>query len=216
MLPSLTYAPYQNERLDALYNLQFCEFPELNPNSSHQHRLCQQLLTTDHTPRILQSLAFNEGEETHIRIQAFQKMRQQQLPVPYKLLLGVIIEVGLGEGLEILSVYTDERVRYISAEKRLAVVETPTPALEQLIHKLLQDANTYMKDLSPCHSPRHQPPSYGCARFTFLASDGIYVGEGEFKHLQEIPQAADLIDDALNLLHEIIITGSKKKAHKKT
>ena len=43
---------------------------------------------------------------------------------------------------------------------------------------------------------------------TFIASDGIYIGEAQFKHMQENPEAAKIIDGALDLLHEIIITGN--------
>ena len=34
---------------------------------------------------------------------------------------------------------------------------------------------------------------------TFIASDGIYIGEAQFKHMQENPEAAKIIDGALDL-----------------
>jgi hypothetical protein len=208
MQHNLFFSPYRNERLDKIYNLQFCDIVELlEPELSQRHLLCK-LVKQELTQGVLQSLAMSGDEDARVRILAFNQMRQQTLPVPLKILLGVIIEVGLAEGLETLAVFEDEKVRYISAEKRLAVVESPTPPMELLIHKLLRDSQKIINGLSPCTEARHHPPTFGRARFTFIASDGIYLGEGQFKTMQANPQAAELIDDALDLLHEIIMTGS--------
>ena len=63
--------------------------------------------------------------KTRIRMLAFAQLRKNNQAVPQKILLASIVEVGLAEGLEMLTVYDDRRVRYISAKGRLAVVESP-------------------------------------------------------------------------------------------
>ncbi|HMW73313.1 MAG TPA: hypothetical protein PKD17_15900, partial [Cellvibrionaceae bacterium] len=90
----------------------------------------------------------------------------------------------------------------------LAVVESPTPPMELIIQGFLADSQKIINHLNPCDDARHTFPSYGRAKMTFIASDGIYIGEAQFKHMQENPEAAKIIDGALDLLHEIIITGN--------
>jgi hypothetical protein len=203
----LFYTPYKDARLDNIYNLQFCDNADLLHAEYAQQGVLPQLIKQELTPQVLQSLAMNGDEDSRVRILAFQQMRQKNLAVPQKILLAVIVEVGLAEGLETLAVYDDLRVRYINARKRLALVESPTPAMETIILQLYKDAQSIINGLQPSNHQRHPAPTYGRAKLTFIASDGVYLGEGQFKHMQENPQAARLIDDSLDLLHEIIITG---------
>lgn len=210
MESSLFFTPYRNERLDRIYNLQFCDNPELLKPEIEEKSLLEKLLRQELADSVLQTLAMNGDEDARVRILAFNQMRQQKLPVPQKILLCLIVEVGLEAGLEMLAVFDDERVRYVSAEKRLATVESPTPDMEQLIQTLMRTAQKIINGLEPVKEQRRSPPTFGRARFTFIASDGIYLGEGQFKVMQDNPQAAALIDGSLDLVHEIIMTGTQQ------
>ncbi|HEY6530401.1 MAG TPA: hypothetical protein VIZ65_17065 [Cellvibrionaceae bacterium] len=204
----LYFTPYKDSRLDTIYNLQFCDNDRLLHSEYRPTGILAQLLNEDVSDEILQTLAMSGDEDTRIRILAFSQLRQKKIPVPKKILLASIVEVGLADGLELLTVYDDRRIRYISAKGRLAVVESPTPPMELIIQSFLSDSQKIINNLEPCDDSRLAFPSYGRAKFTFIASDGIYIGEAQFKHMQENPEAARIIDGALDLLHEIIITGN--------
>ena len=208
MESSLFFTPYKNDRLDRIYNLQFCDDPELLKPEIAEPQLLEKIIKSELSDSVLQSLAMNGDEDTRVRILAFNQMRRQGLPVPQKILLALIVEVGLAEGLEVLALFDDERVKYISAQKRLAVVESPTPPMETLSHLLLKNAQKIINGLEPVTVKRRNPPTFGRARFTFIASDGIYLGEGQFKIMQNNVQAAGIIDGSLDLIHEIISAGS--------
>lgn len=204
----LYFTPYKDARLDTIYNLQFCDNDELLHSEYRPEGILAQLLKDEVSIEILQSLAMNGDEDTRIRMLAFAQLRQKNIPVARKILLASVVEVGLADGLEMLAVYDDQRVRYISAKQRLAVVESPTPPMELIIQNFLFESQKIINNLDPCGEDRHSFPSYGRAKMTFIASDGIYIGEAQFKHMQENPDAARIIDGALDLLHEIIITGN--------
>ncbi|HNG60213.1 MAG TPA: hypothetical protein PKZ52_10340 [Cellvibrionaceae bacterium] len=208
MQTPLYFTPYKDTRLDTIYNLQFCDNDTLLHSEYRPTGILAQLLNAQVSNEILQTLAMNGDEDTRIRLLAFAQLRKNNIAVPQKILLATIVEVGLADGLEMLTVYDDRRVRYISAKGRLAVVESPTPPMELIIQGFLADSQKIINHLNPCDDARHTFPSYGRAKMTFIASDGIYIGEAQFKHMQENPEAAKIIDGALDLLHEIIITGN--------
>lgn len=205
---TLYFTPYKDTRLDTIYNLQFCDNSDLLHSQYRPTGILAQLLHQEVNQQILQNLALNGDEDSRIRMLAFSQLRAEAVAMPQKILLAVVVEVGLADGLEMLAVYDDLRVRYISAKQRLAVVESPTPPMELLIRSFLMNAQRIINQLNPCEEPRHSFPTYGRAKITFIASDGIYIGEAQFKHMQENPDAAQVIDGALDLLHEIIITGN--------
>ncbi|MEY4590057.1 MAG: hypothetical protein RL497_2133 [Pseudomonadota bacterium] len=204
----LYFSPYKDTRLDTIYNLQFCDNSALLHSEYRPTGILAQLLNAEISDEILLHLAMSGDEDTRIRILAFNQLRQKKLPVPQKILLASIVEVGLADGLDMLTVYDDRRVRYINAKNRLAVVESPTPAMELIMQNFLAESQKIINHLNPCNETRHSFPSYGRVKMTFIASDGIYIGEAQFKHMQENPEGARVIDIALDLLHEIIITGN--------
>ena len=111
--------PYKDTRLDTIYNLQFCDNDSLLHSEYRPTGILAQLLNEDVSDEILQTLAMNGDEDTRIRMLAFAQLRKNNQAVPQKILLASIVEVGLAEGLEMLTVYDDRRVRYISAKGAL-------------------------------------------------------------------------------------------------
>ena len=135
---------------------------------------------------------------------AFNWLRKMQLPVPKKELLGVIVEVPLQNGLDVIASWSDRRVRYINHTGKLAVFEpAPLSVAEQSV-MLLAASKVAIGHIGPWDRARLPPPVYGKVRMTFLVSDGLYFGEGPMDTMQRDPIGAPVIREAGKLVRAVV------------
>jgi hypothetical protein len=116
--------------------------------------------------------------ETRIKILAYNKLLANGCLPAAKELLGVIVEVGLDQGLDVLAAYRDGRARYINYSGKIIIWETVTQESNQLIDRLFLDAETVKNAIGPWDKARRPKPGKGMVRLTLLVSDGLYFGEG--------------------------------------
>ena len=126
------------------------------------------------------------------------------------MLLGVIIEVPLKYGLDVLAAYTDGRVRYINQTGKMTIVEGGSPRLESLAKELVKASQAVVSKIGPWEKARKPAPEKGNIRLTFLASDGLYFGEGPFEIMQQEPMVAPVITKAIELL-QLVVNASVDK-----
>jgi hypothetical protein len=162
------------------------------------------LFADESDPAAVRALADDPGNESRLRILAYNWLREHGLPVPPRLLLGVIIEVPLDQGLDVLAVYLDRRIRYINQTGRLAVFEEITAAMQVKAQALFTAAQAAVDRIGPWDKPRLPPPQAGDIRLTFLASDGLYFGQGTFDVMAREPLAAPIIQLATELLQLVV------------
>jgi hypothetical protein len=63
--------------------------------------------------------------------------------------------------------------------------------------------------IGPWKGVRRSPPQRGNIRLTFLASDGLYFGEGPMSVMQREAMAAPVIQKATELLQGVVASGAK-------
>jgi len=106
-----------------------------------------------------------------------------------KELFGVIVEVGLDEGLDVLASFNDGTARYINHTEKLLVWEITTDTkANELSRDLFKNSIQVVNLVGKSEVPRKQHPARGNAKITFLVSDGL--------HFREAP-IGDLFDDAI-------------------
>jgi hypothetical protein len=115
-------------------------------------------------------------------------------------LLGVIVEVPLDGGLDVLAAYADGRVRYINQSGKIAIFEGGPPEVQASAKQLVAASTGLVSRIGPRDRARLPPPVAGHIRITFLVSDGLYFGEGSFKAMQADPMAGPIVRKATELL----------------
>jgi hypothetical protein len=200
-----SFQPYANQAFNTIYNLLFCDNLELFRSTGNKtsEGAWTTLLAKNPDVKGLRAIAEDPHQESRIRLLAYRRLAAIGESVPPKLLLGVIVEVHLDNGLDTIAAFEDGRIRYINAAEKMAVFE-PSPAdMRSKLDELLSAARSVIRKIGPWDKERLSPPGKGDIRITFLASDGLYFGQGRFAEMQNEPMARPVIAAALVLVESI-------------
>jgi hypothetical protein len=123
--PAKVAGPYAQSEINFIYQLLFCDDRRLfEPQPGMQPAPWHNILfAIQPDPAAVRSLAEDSDQESRVRILAYNWLRQNRHEVPKKELFGVVAEVPLEAGLDVLAAYADGRIRYINQTGRLAVFE---------------------------------------------------------------------------------------------
>lgn len=207
---SHAFSPYENTAANTIYNLLFCDRREsFRARQGERSADWQRVLFTE-PPKVfdLKMLADNASEEGRIRYLAFAGLREAGAPVTPKILLGVIVEMALPDGLDALAAYSDGGVRYINRSGKIAVVEGADGFRPQ-VDRLFEAAQPVVARIGPWNQPRRPPPVRGNARLTFLVSDGLYFGEAKAEVFQRDALAGPVLREATQLLLKVVAMVNK-------
>jgi hypothetical protein len=204
------HAPYDDAAANAIYDLLFCDrLAAFAPRAGQAPTEWQRtLFQTPAAPAQLQALASDEAQEGRVRLLAYARLRALEQPVPSRVLLGVVVEVPLEQGLDVLAAYSDGGVRYINQTGRIAIFE-PLPEFRAPIDRLFGHAERVVSVIGPWDDARRAPPPAGHVRLTFLVSDGLYFGEGPFDVLARDALAGPVIASATELLQLAVARASR-------
>jgi hypothetical protein len=204
-------SPYKTSEVDFIYNLLFCDELALFKPKDGENLVYWQaaFFGPKQDAEAIRKIAENQSEESRLRVLAYNWLRAHQLPVPPRQLLGVIVEVPLEGGLDVIAAYPDGRVRYINQTGKLAVFEGGPAEVEQKAKALVSSALPAVDRIGPWDKKRLPPPRKGNVRMTFLVSDGLYFGEGPFAQMQREPLAAPIIQNAGELLQLVVNAATK-------
>lgn len=209
-MKSTLISAYRNEALDKVYNLLFCDQPELFRPSNGQANTYPWDVLSAASPDAdaLQNLAEDVDAESRARLLAYAMLMNMGIKPQRRELLGVIIEVGLEEGLDVLAAYDDGTARYINQSGSMVIWEAPTSASNALLDRLFAESEVVVSKIGPWNKPRLSPPANGDVRLNFLVSDGLYFGQGPFNVLANDPMGGPVIDAATKLM--AFLTGQGK------
>jgi hypothetical protein len=196
--------PYHDETCNFIYNLLFCDNPELFASSGAESWLTT-LLAGSPDRAALRTIA--DGAATYdsrIRMLAFNRLREKGEPVPARVLLGVIVEVPLDEGLDTLAAFEDGGVRYINHSEKMSFFEGSGHPLDAQVQALLTVSQNAVNEIGPWTEARLPPPSRGMVRMSFLVSDGLYFGQGPMDEMLTDPMGGPIITASHALLQAIV------------
>ncbi|XZF15799.1 hypothetical protein ACTHGU_06660 [Chitinophagaceae bacterium MMS25-I14] len=194
--------PYNDADTNFIYQLLFCDRPELfrNDNPVELEYPWTVLLAEQPDAKQLQQLADDTTQESRTRIVAFNQLYEMGIVPQQRELLGVIIEMGLSGGLDVLAAYTDGSARYINHSEKLLIWEASTPESDKLIDDLFAVSNEVIKSIGRWEPERRPRPATGSVRLSFLVSDGLAFGEGPIQAMQNDPRGAPVIAAATQLM----------------
>ena len=204
-------APYAQAQTNFMYNLLFCDDLILfKPQDGAIPVYWQKtLLAPSPDAQTVRRIAEDGQEESRVRLLAYKWLREHSQMVPQRQLLGVLIEVARDDRQDTLAAYADGRVRYINSSEKLAVIENGSPEIGQQVQALFASSTKLVVRIGPWNKKRLPAPAKGKVRMSFLASDGLYFGEGSFAAIQKDTDAAQVIQDGTALLQLVVKLSAK-------
>lgn len=188
-----------------MYNLLFCDdFATFKPATGELKGPFITLFTEPPAVADLERLAGDSAQEGRIRYLAFSRLRMIGQAVRPKTLLGVIAEVPLPQGLDVLATYSEGGVRYLNHTGKIAVLEG-IATLQPLVQQLFAASTVIVDRIGPWHKSRLPPPhGTGSVRLSFLVSDGLYFGQGPMSTMQRDATAGPIISAVTTLLKTVV------------
>ncbi len=208
----MIHQPYQNDALDTLYELLFSDNPELfkaNGNNPDMHPWTVLFADTPDQQALL-GIANDRAAESRVRQLAGVQLRANGAEAPNPELLGVIIEVALDEGLDVLAAYGDGTARYLNHAQNAIIWESPTEASNNLIGTLWQHSVNVVNKIGPWDKERLPPPQTGMVRLSFLVSGQIFFGQGPMNVFFQDPMAGPVLQAATQLMQFLMQTSLDK------
>ncbi|SRR6266851_6284738 len=156
--------------------------------------------------RTLETIGLGRHLESIYRINAWRLLRQAGGTPPTKVkdeVLGVVIEVGVEKGGDILAAYDDHSARYYNYAGAGVVWMRPDPSLDTQIDAVLTAAGAILPGIGPWESPRRPPPTAAHLRLNILTAVGLHFGEGPFDALDRDPMARPLVRAATHLMAKL-------------
>lgn len=203
---SASYPPYKNEAINKLYEMLFCDTPQLFKNSTQANTqypwnilLAESLNSSD-----LLKITQDPSIESRMKLLAYNQLRNHENKIQNKELLGVVIEVALEEGLDVLAAYNDGSARYINFSEKVIMLEDVQDQSNQLIQDLLEKSIQVINQIGPWNQDRLPFPDTGQVRLSFLVSDGLYFGQGPINQLFQDPMGGPVLEAASQLMSYLI------------
>ena len=198
--------PYSNDAINKIYDLLFCDDLDLYKETSPTSYPWDVLFAESPANADLQKIIDDPGLETRVKRLAANLLLKHGVSTDQRRIFGVIIEVGLDEGLDVLAAYEDGSARYINHSEKLIVWDATTDESNRLIADLFASARTVVDRIGPWDGTRRPPPTTSNIRLTFLVSNGLYFGEGPFDVLAQDPMAGPVINHATELMNFLVST----------
>ena len=162
--------------------------------------------TSAATKVLHQILQMRDLESRHY-LQAWHFLRQMGQQPPNdeaKRLYGVVVEVGMEDGLDILAAYIDGTARYFNYSGAAIIWERPDGSLDARIEKLLALGQDVANEIGAWQGDRPPAPAAGEIRINFLVPLGLHFGQGKFEDLARDSRGGPLIAAATELMQALI------------
>src|SRR6186713_3252809 len=132
--------PYQDHSTNLIYNLLFCDDLDLyrthfEPPINYPWDI---LFSNASTISDLQKIINDNNTEARVKILAYNKQLAIGHKVERKELLGVIVEVGLEQGLDVLASFKDGSARHINHTGHMIIWETSDERSTALTNSLFE------------------------------------------------------------------------------
>jgi len=196
--------PYNDKATNLIYNLLFCDNLGLFKYNTTQPWLYpfDILFSDKFIMADLQRIIDDSNSDPRLKLLAYNKQMANGYKSTKKELLGVIVEIGLDKGLDVLASYNNGSARYINQTGKMIIWETTNDKMaNDLTMDLFLKSQNVVKQIGPWDKPRKTYPKKGIARITFLVSDGLYFGEAPTKILFNDPLAGQALLAAKNLMN---------------
>lgn len=146
--------------------------------------------------RTIAAIAVAHGIDARHRVQAWHLVRQRGGRPPREIerdVLGVVVEVGIEGGQDLLAVYADRTAHYYNYSGAGVIWMRPDSSLDKSADAVIGAARAIVNLVDPWNQPRRPPPANGSARLNILTPIGIHFGEGPIAALSRDQSAGPLM-----------------------
>lgn len=160
----------------------------------------------------LKNVILHPGLGSREYLQAWHLLRQRGVwphATRAKTLLGVVVEVGLEEGVDVVAVYADETARYDNFGGVRVTWGRPDPSLDREVGGVLTAAIALVAQSGRRDSPRPPVPPPGHAGISLLTPSGLYCLAGEFERLAAQPLIGAVLTATSTLVHAMLVRTGK-------
>lgn len=157
--------------------------------------------------RVLKEIVNRKNLESRHYVQAWHFLKQLGVspsPEVAKNLYGVVVEVGMERGLDIIAAYSDLHARYFNFSGAAIIWERPDAGLDALIQELLHSGQAVVNRIGPWTEPRPAAPPKGQVRINMLTPSGLHFGQAPFSTVASDLLAGPVVTAAVALMKELI------------
>jgi hypothetical protein len=147
------------------------------------------------------------GAEPRHHIQAWHFLRQNGCLPPATIarqLLGVVVEVGMPKGLDIVAAYADGSARYYNFSGRGIVWDRPNNSLDFELAALLSAGAKVVEQIGPWEKSRPPAPPADQVRLNFLTPSGLHFGQAHMDVMAKDPIGSGVFNQAARLMQALI------------
>src|SRR5262249_13764487 len=129
----------------------------------------------------LQKILETRDLESRHYLQAYHFLRALGVAPPReeeKRVLGVVVEVGMNCGTDLVAAYADHHARYYNYSGGGVVREGPNETLDEAIEEVLRAGGIVANAIGPWKEARPPAPADGNTRINLLTPSGLHFGEG--------------------------------------
>jgi len=157
--------------------------------------------------QILRGIVETPNLEPRFYLHAWNALRGLKVEPPpekAKELLGVVVEVGMPKGLDLLAAYPDHCARYYNFSNAAVIWERPNDLLNDAIDRVFKVSLPVVRAIGPWKEARPPAPSNGEVRVNFLTPSGLHFGQGPLADLSRDRMAGPVIAAAFQLMQQLI------------
>lgn len=162
---------------------------------------------------VLQQILQMSDLESRHYLQAFHFLREMgvhPLQRHGKLVLGVVVEVGMKGGTDLVAAYADHSARYYSYHGAAIVWERPNDSLDAIVDDLLLKGGIVVAQIGPWEKARRAAPAEGDARINFLTPSGLHFGEASMDGLAKDTLGGPVLAAAFGLMQSLMQLAQRK------
>jgi hypothetical protein len=162
---------------------------------------------TAEAAQIWLSITLADGYESRHTLQAWHFLRQAGHEPPAeraKLVLGVVAEIPVDGGHDLLAAYRDRTARYLNHAGGAVIWDQPVPEIDSAIDEWLASGQAIANAIGPWDEPALPPLPAGHARAMMLTPSGPHFGQGPGASLFADPVAGAFLSAATKLLQLIL------------
>lgn len=145
--------------------------------------------------------------ESRHYLQAWHFLRELGINSPKEeeqTLLGVVVEVGMEKGLDLVAAYPDHHARYYNFSGAGVVWERPNDLLDTTIDDLLGVGRTTAQVIGVWKESRPPAPAKGQARINLLTPGGLRFGQGPIDAIGKDRLGGPVLASAFKLMQALI------------
>lgn len=125
---------------------------------------------------------------------------------------GVIVEVTMNQGVDIVAAYADHTARYFNYSGAAVIWENPDDSLKVEIDNLLNAGRIIILKIGPWEYDRPDVPPAGHARVSILTPSGLHFGQAPINALANDAMGGPIIKAATVLMQALITKSEESSA----